>query len=291
MNGRIALLLPSRRRPQSLRRAVDSIGATATRPDDVVVVIGVDDDDDETVELAAHYRPRVPILWSRGPRELTLGHLWNRLAAADHGCDVLAMAFDDYVMASPDWDENYRRAAAIMPAGYGTAWPTDGIHNPDFCTAPIVTRRMRDRMGFFVPPWFPFWFHDTWLEEMGAFVACRLPLASRIDAPDGRGATQNMRDLVFWATLFEATRHLRMNLAMQMIDEMYAGHQQLQVSLKFSMQGVAMFYAQRNAPHVDPRHAATVEQQQQTSSEPSERYLAARREAEAFLRSLEAVPA
>ncbi|MEP7181802.1 MAG: hypothetical protein ABI886_06425 [Betaproteobacteria bacterium] len=288
MNGRIALLLPTRGRPESLRRAVESIGATAARPDDVVVVIGVDDDDGQTLELAAHYLPRVPVLWSRGPRELTLGRLWNRLAAEDHGGDVLAMAVDDYVMATPGWDEDFRKAAAIMPSGFGTAWPTDGLMpGADFCTLPVITRRLMDRMGFFVPPWFPFWYHDTWLEEMGAFIACRLPLAVRAEAPDGRGPTQNMRDLVFWATLFEATRPMRMNLAWQLIDEMYAGHQQLQVSLRFSMRGVAMYYAQRNAPHVDPRHAALVEERQGRQGEPSERYLAARREAGALLRSLE----
>jgi hypothetical protein len=287
MNGRIALLLPSRRRPASLRRSVESIGATAARPDDVVVVIGVDDDDEETLELAAHYRPRVPVLWSRGRRELTLGRLWNRLGAADHGCDVLAMFIDDYVMDTPGWDENYRQAAAAMPAGYGAAWPLDDIaHQPNFCTAPVITRRMMDRMGFFVPPWFPFWFHDTWLEEMGAFVACRLPLPSRIVPPDGRGPTQNMRDLAFWASLFDATRPMRMKLARQMIDEMYAGQPQLQVSLIFSMQCAAMYYEQRNAPNVDPRRAAEVEQRQQGPGEPGERYLAARRDAEALLQSL-----
>jgi hypothetical protein len=292
MNSRIALLLPSRRRPQSLRRAIESIGATAARPEDVVVVVGVDDDDDETLELAAQFRPRVPVLWSRGPRELTLGRLWNRLAAEDHGCDILAMSVDDYVMATPGWDDNYRGAAAIMPSGYGTAWPTDSlIDNPNFCTAPLITRRMMERMGFFVPPWFPFWFHDTWLEEMGAFIACRLPLASQIVAPDGRGETQNLRDLPFWASLFEETRHLRMNLAMEMIDEMYAGHQQLQVSLKFNMIGVAMFYERRNARHADPEYAAMLTKNQPPASEPSERYLTARREAEEFMLSLEGTPA
>jgi hypothetical protein len=292
MNRRIALLLPSRRRPQSLRRAIDSIGATAARPADVVAVVGVDDDDDETLELAECFRPPVPVLWSRGPREITLGRLWNRLAAADHGCDVLAMSCDDYAMETPGWDDNYRQAAAIMPSGYGTAWPTDAlVGDPDYCTAPVITRRMMDRMGFFVPPWFPFWFHDTWLEEMGAYVACRLPLASRIVAPDGRGDTQNMRDVAFWAQLFDATRGMRVRLATEMIDEMYAGYQQLQVSLKFSMRGLAMFYARRNAALVDPGFAAAQEAGQVARGEPGERYVAARREAEALLASILDAPA
>jgi hypothetical protein len=99
-----------------------------------------------------------------------------------------------------------------------------------------------------------------------------------------------MRDLAFWASFFEATRPLRMNLAAQIIDEVYAGRLNLQVSLRFSMQCVAMYYAQRNACNVDPRQAAALERQQQAPGEPGERYLVARREAEAMLQSLKAAP-
>ena len=100
-----------------------------------------------------------------------------------------------------------------------------------------------------------------------------------------------MRDLAFWGALFEATRPLRMDLAAQLIDEMYAGHQQLQVSLKFSMQGVALYYQQRNAQHIDPAQAEWIERQQSPTGEPSERYLAARGEAEAFMCTLTEVAA
>ena len=286
MNGRIALLLPTRGRPASLRRTIDSIGATASRRDEVVVVVGVDDDDEATLELATRYRPDIPILWSAGPQERTLGHLWNRLAAAEHGCDVLAMQTDDNVMETPGWDEHYRGAASDMPLGFGTAWPHDVLHGPDFCTAPVITRRMMERMGFFVPPWFPYWFHDTWLEEMGAFVACRLPLSVRLGSPDGRGSTQNMRDFAFWSAFFDATRVLRMRLALQLIDEMYAGQRALRLSLRFGMRAVAMFYAGRNRQIVTMERAAAASRETSAQAAPTPRYLAARRDAEALLASL-----
>lgn len=286
MNDRIALLLPTRRRIASLHRVLESIVHTAARRADVVVVVGVDEDDEETLEFAGEYRSTIRVLWSVAPRELTLGRLWNRLSAADHGADVLAMLTDDYVMATPGWDDEYRHAVAGMPGGYGTAWPTDPLHIANFCTAPVITRRMMERMGFFVPPWFPFWFHDTWLEEIGAFIACRRPLAARIAAPDGRGVTQNMRELTFWARLFEATRRLRMQVAHGIIDEIYAGQHLRQVGLKSGMQAIAAFYATRMAPLLDPDRAALIEQRRGKVGEPGARYLAARREGEALLASL-----
>ena len=286
MNDRVALLLPTRGRPSSLRRLIDSIDATVARPDDVVVVIGVDDDDAATLALAARLRSSVAILGSVGPRETTLGRLWNRLAAADHGCDVLAMLTDDYVMATPGWDDLYRRAAAAMPMGYGTAWPHDPMHGRDFCTAPVITRRMMERLGFFVPPWFPFWFHDVWLEEMGAYVGCALPLDVLIAAPEGRGRTQNLRDLAFWAALFDATRPLRTSLAVRMIDEMHTEHPDVAASLKHDMAGVARFYARRNRKVAGRVRSRLIEWLKGTRGDPGPRYRAARREAEALLASL-----
>ena len=290
MNSRIALLLPSRGRPASLRRAIESISATAAKPEQIVVVVGVDEDDRATIRLASVYEPGVPVLWSIGAREKTLGRLWNRLADVEHGCDVLAMLVDDYVMATSGWDEEYRHAVARMPKGYGTAWPVDDLHVPDFCTAPVITRRMMQRMGFFVPPWFPFWFYDTWLEEMGAFVACRLTLAARIAAPDGRGSTLNMRDLAYWARLFEATRPMRMELASSILAEVYDDQPELKVSLNFAMQGVAMYYARRNAPLLDAAQAAALEGRLGARGEPDARYLATRADAEALITALQVGP-
>jgi len=286
MNDRVALLLPTRGRPGSLRRTLASIDATAARPRDIVVVAGVDDDDAATLALASRRPSAVEVLWSVGPRELTLGRLWNRLAAADHGCDVLAMLTDDCVMATPGWDDDYRCATAGMPMGYGTAWPHDPLHGREFCTAPVITRRMMERMGFFAPPWFPFWFHDVWLEEMGAFVGCRRPLEARIAAPDGRGPTQNLRDLAFWAALFDATRPSRMDLAAAMVDEAHAEHREVASRLKAGMDGVARFYARRNRKLASRARSALIEWAKGARGDPGPRYLEARRDAEALLASL-----
>jgi hypothetical protein len=170
--------------------------------------------------------------------------------------------------------------------GYGTAWPHDRLHGREFCTAPVITRRMRDRIGFFAPPWFPFWFHDTWLEEMGAFVGWRRPLAARIVAPEGRGATQNLRDLAFWAALFDATRPARTSLALRMIEEMHAERPALQATLKLGMDGVARFYERRNRRLASPVRAKVIEWGRGARGAPGPRYLAARREAEAMFASL-----
>jgi hypothetical protein len=299
MNDKIALVIPTRGRPDKVPRALESIKATASRPEDIVVVVGVDDDDEQTVQLAHNYQPSMAVVWILGPREITLGRLVNRLAFHDHGCDIITGIPDDTVMVTQGWDDQFRNACALMPKGYGTAWPTDGVyHSTDVCTQPIITRAMMNRMGFFAAPWFPFWFGDVWLEEMGAFVGCRLPLECRIGLPDGRGATLNMRDLAFWGQFFQETRKLRLDLAKQLILEAYDGQPQLQLSLLFNLQALEMYYHQRAMILSDPGAAARTEQIQLEAAlrenpnyqlgPPSERYLLAKQDAEAFLQQVRA---
>jgi hypothetical protein len=217
-------------------------------------------------------------------RELTLGHLWNRLARLGHGCDILALSVDDYVMRSNGWDEGYRSAVSLMPKGYGTAFPADPLH-PGRCTLPVITRRLMDRMGFFVPPWFPFWFHDTWLEEQASYIACLLPMAAAVEAPDGRGTTNNFRDLAFWSELFEATRPMRVDLAKVLIDEMYADRPGLMINVFNNMQGVVMHHVAVQR-HVMIKLARDGERDEITV-DPSPRYIEAKRRAEELLAQLQ----
>lgn len=290
MNNKIAVLLPSRHRTDMLRRSLDSIGATVGDPANVVVVVGVDDDDGPTIELSQSYRGNVPIVWSKTPRENTLMRVFNRLAETDHGCDILSAFADDFTMTTKNWDGIFRYAVSLMPKGYGTAWAVDPVHHGStVCTAPVITRAFMEKMGFFMPPWFPFWFSDVWLEEMGAFIGCRMPLAAQVALPDGRGQTTGMREVAFWGKFFQDTRKVRVALADKLIDEMYAGNPGLQISLKFNLQALSLYYAQRAAALADPGAAAHTERVQNAeTSPPSERYLSAKSDAEAFLESLQA---
>lgn len=284
MNDRIALLIPTRRRPDRLNRALCSIQGLAAHPDRVVAVVGVDDDDTETLDSRWPSLPDLEIRRIVGPRMLTLGHLWNKLARHGEDCHILAMSTDDVVMVDRGWDEAYRAAAASMPGGYGVAFPSDPLH-PGMCTHPIVTRTMVGKLGYFVPPWFPFWFHDTWLEEIGAFMACRLPLEVRIGNPEGKGLTQGMRDLPFWAHVMESLRFQRQNAAEEILCELYSGHPALLTSLRNNLRMLPAYFSARMSRLRDPERAARMVSRL-AGSEPSPRYLEARRQAEQLLLSL-----
>jgi hypothetical protein len=285
MNDRIALLMPTRNRPERMIRALKSIRDLATAPAKVVVVVGVDCDDSTTQSAALPAMGGVEVRRIVGPRLLTLGHLWNKLADNATGCDILAMSVDDYVMATPGWDAVYRQAAALMPCGFGVAWPRDPIHHPYICTHPVTTRAMMERMGFFVPPWFPFWFLDTWLEEVGVFSACGLRMNVQLGAPDGRGDTQGMRDLAFWTHFFEALRPARQRLAEAILHETYADQPGLLASLMLNVGLLPAYYTQRIRALYDPAYEAHV-RGTTGNSVPSARYLEAKAQAEQYLTSL-----
>jgi hypothetical protein len=284
MNDRIALLIPTRKRPDRLARALRSIEALASRPQQVVAVVGVDDDDQETLDAPWPALRAVEVRRIIGPRMLTLGHLWNKLARNAEDCDILALSTDDVVMASQGWDAEYRAATACMPKGYGVAFPRDPVH-PGMCTFPIVTRALVQKLGFFVPPWFPFWFHDTWLDEVGILMACRLPLAARIECPEGKGLTLGMRDIPFWAHFMESLRFLRVKAADEILGELYADNPALLISLRQNLRILPAYLSARMTGLHDPVRTAHLHATQ-ADGEPDPRYLEARNQAEALLTSL-----
>jgi len=285
MNDTIALLMPTRNRPSHMIRALASIRDLAADPRKVVVVVGVDDDDPATQAAPLPAMGAIEVRRIVGPRLLTLGQLWNKLADNATGCDILGMTVDDLVMATPDWDALYRHTVAMMPGGLGVAWPHDPMHHPYVCTQPVITRAMMQRLGFFVPPWFPFWFVDTWLEEVGVFAACGLRMNAKLGAPDGRGQTQGMHDLAFWTHFFEALRPSRQRLAATLLQEKYADQPGLLSSLLLNVGALQAYYAQRLRAFYNPAYEAHV-RGADANSPPSARYLAARAQAEQHLASL-----
>jgi len=60
------------------------------------------------------------------------------------------------------------------------------------------------------PEWlaeaFPFWFTDTWLDEIALMLGRKAPVRVEWKPQGQRGKTTRMRDLAFWAWVFEAAR-------------------------------------------------------------------------------------
>lgn len=207
----ISVLIPERGRPEMLWRLIHSLLETAQGDNRIEILVAIDDDDpawegsNDEINSPARTDPRV--FYTIGPRPKTLGEKLNLLAARAKGAALFFLA-NDYVMLTDGWPGIIREAVAALPNGMGVPFPIDSLH-PDHASFPIISRRMYEAVNMFAPPWFPYWYVDTWWDEVGILLGVRPQIAIEVSAPEGRGKPQGLRDVTFWATFFHRMRPFR----------------------------------------------------------------------------------
>lgn len=165
----ISLLCPTRHRPDNVKRLVESVFATAGRPNDVELVFYVDDDDD-TFPLTGSVKV------VRGP-QIVLSQMWNECYGLAAG-DVLMHCGDDIVFRTPGWDLEVLRAIEAVPDRIVLVHCDDGSPwSSRLATHSFLTRTWVETVGHFVPPIFSAEYNDTWLTEVADLVGRRRYLA------------------------------------------------------------------------------------------------------------------
>jgi glycosyltransferase involved in cell wall biosynthesis len=199
----ISVILPSRGRPLQCRRAVESLNRNAGNCR-IEILVGLDEDD-PTLEEYRLVDAEICI----APRGKTLGAIQNRLAAQARG-RYLMFFTDDYVLEQPEWGQAILTVGKRLPQDIGVLYLDDPTH-PGFSTFPVIPRAVYETVGYLAPAFFPYWFTDTWYDEIGELLAAKLQVPVTVAAPEGRGKTHGLIDLPFWLDVFERTRPLRVN--------------------------------------------------------------------------------
>ena len=272
----ISIILPSRNRAVSLARAVASLIEKADDHSRIEVLIGIDEDARQTSlppVLTEHATIR-PIV---RPRPDTVAEVANQLAVEARG-SLLVYSGDDIAVETPGWDSILASShAAQAPYPYAASF-IDPIHR-EVPTYWIMDRSFYSALGFFCAPWFPYWFADTWVYEVGMLSRRLFELPVRLSYPDGRGETIGMYDLPWWIDFFVNTRPVRLRQAEAILS---------------SCGGASRQIAQSCWPMIMPQLDRYIEWLRgwalrlgaNSASEPSERYLRAKAAAELFLVSL-----
>lgn len=213
----IVFCCPTRGKPQFLD---DFLAQTIdkSRMPDTKFVIGIDKDE-EDLYAKSKLRENERVIWSVEPREDSLGAKFNRCAAAAPGADWYIMGVDDLGITSIAWDtyvaqlgEHYDEDQ-IGIVNFGRQWREPGM--PAF---QMSSKKFIELQGFFMAPFFPFWWHDTWNIEMGELIGRSLYIDIEVRHPrDDQEPMTPRRDIAKWALFFDLTRQLRINRAVDMI--------------------------------------------------------------------------
>jgi hypothetical protein len=187
------------------------------RHDDVSIILGVDDDDPELNNYRGLESDLVRV--SIAPRT-NVNATFDRLMQEAQG-DIVGWGSDDVVCETQHWDEITRDAIGEADIGFwrprirGQASDTVAAY---LFMPKTFEERIRRAQGFVVPPFFPYWFGDTWLDDIAVLIARRHEMAWSY-RPSGNGLTRGMRDLPFWTGYFNALRPARLNAAVAIVGD------------------------------------------------------------------------
>lgn len=214
---KLGIVLPSRGRPDGLKRMVASLLDNAAKPDRVTIFAGLDADDPtlpQTEGIAGVERV------IRAPEPTVAKMIDNLARQAEEACDATIRMDDDFICETRGWDDN-----AECMTGLGLWLPDDPTHPGHFMSFAAMSSEMarwlRERQGFVHAPWFPFWFTDTWLNEIADMASAKGVIDMSISQPDGRGKTHGLRDVLFWTRFFDGFRLFRKRMAAMLIHEIY----------------------------------------------------------------------
>lgn len=180
----IALLCPTRDRPEQCLRMIKSARTTGMDEIKKTVYLALSLEDYDDYETATS-----DLITSDG---MPTAHKWNLLAEQalkDPNNKLFMLAADDVVFTTPCWDRallDHYNALDNKIHVYALRDSRD----PDGTPHPIVTREYIETMGYFLPPIFLHWFVDSWTVEIAKANNCFTHLKDYMlvhDKPSDRG--------------------------------------------------------------------------------------------------------
>lgn len=217
---KISVGLPSRGRPLDMVASVVSLFRLASGGNEIDVILSIDRDDPLTRRAAHDLADRFPerVIVASNDRALGLGERHNNSAGAAPSDAAWMMWSDRISVITPNWDHELAMGCLQYPNR--PLW-LDSIHlaGPGQVILPPAWRAAQGGPCF--PGIYPFWFDDTYQEELGAFVhgPMRLTLASKCAGPRTQ-KTNRCRDIEFWVDVFAATRPRRVEQARAIADRL-----------------------------------------------------------------------
>lgn len=170
---KISFIIPSRDRPEGLRRAIDSIIATRGQHE-VEIVVVLDEPDQASVAAVSSYEDVKVVI--TGPGDAYLGKPQDKynLGYAQTTGDWIVTGADDITFDTPNWIDECLR---INKKGY--VGLSDGGQDPNWvCVLVMASRQYIDTVmrGYVGLPWYHVWWADVeWAERArraGAYAPC-----------------------------------------------------------------------------------------------------------------------
>lgn len=271
----ISVGLPSRNRPLDMVASAISLFRLASGTHDVRVIIATDSDDRESRldmrALAKEFGERLFPFYADRPHGL--GQLHNAMNLITDREAAFVLWSDRLHVITPSWD--HAVAVSCMQFPNRVLW-LDSVHlqGPGQFILPPAWRAAQ---GAPCPGIYPFWFEDSAVEEIDAFVHGFPRVCVPAQCAGARHLpTQRLRDLPFWIDVFAATRPQRIEQSKEIAAKLGVKWRERLEELRY-FEARDVSFRQR---------AAQLEQTCSDPEPPDETYVAAKARAEAMMQEL-----
>jgi glycosyltransferase involved in cell wall biosynthesis len=136
MGKKISFLLPTRGRPDLLKRLFQSIVDTTNDLKNVEIILCLDDDDSQSQRIDD---PRLNIVKLIGTKS-TMGDYNTKCLNRSVG-DIIILLNDDLTIETSSWDKIISDLALTVPDDIFMAYPNDTESRGRMCTFPIMSRK------------------------------------------------------------------------------------------------------------------------------------------------------
>ena len=131
----ISLLLPTRGRPELVRRLFDSLALHTENLTDLEVILYLDDDDESGVNISESRFAVIKIIGERS----TMG-AYNTACLRRASGEVIMLVNDDVIVRTSAWDIRVMDVSRRFSDGIFLAYPNDLHIGRRMCTFPICTK-------------------------------------------------------------------------------------------------------------------------------------------------------
>lgn len=207
----------SRSRPLGMVGVVMSLWRLRSGRHDLRFNLGLDDDDENSIIAAQNLADEAPIAIHTAPRPVARGEIENRVLDQSRDADIVTMLTDRTFCITPGWDDALAKGVTEEPKRL--LWwtcPEDPV-----CVMPVISRPWLDACDYrWSPEIFPFWFDDTWNQQIDLMLY-GLPSLKILTTYSGvRAATNRAREFEFWINVFRNTLPQRVEQAERMAERL-----------------------------------------------------------------------
>lgn len=215
---KLLVALCSYQNPSGLIASIKNLHDLAERRDELSFNIGLDHDDLDGQDVLKYLPTEIynKIKVTLFPDDIAQSDLWNVLCVPDTAA-YYYLSTDDAFCLVQGWDTYLERRERLPHIVF---W--NDVNLPGAASTFIMSNDWLKATGYALPPFFPYWFADTWVDELRAFVTGEesgVDRGLKISYPPGK--TTGLIELDFWWGFFNATRPLRIKKAYQIFSKLY----------------------------------------------------------------------